>query len=270
MVGTPLNHGYKTGEFAFADLNGDGTLDVLSVTTDGPYLAWNDGLGTFSLTQVPDSDLYSLDPNGDGTWTGGAGFFGGVLQSIKAGDLNQDGLADIVIGVDSKSNYLLLNKGNGAFRHVIGSDIDGPASDQTREILLADVNNDGALDVFVFNEGGQDPGNSPPNHVHRLYVNKNDGSGTFHTLQNELTEVGWDVKDCSSCNVNYYKVGFSDVNNDGKLDAIRGTQIFLGDGLGGFAEWTSANGLPSGLATESPNVQLATDLNADGHADLIQ
>jgi hypothetical protein len=121
-----------------ADFNGDGKLDV--ATAD--FARTGSGL--------PADDLSILLGNGDGTFgpptTYTTGHFGLV---IAAGDLNGDGILDLV--VQSYSVNVTVFKGNGDGTFAPG--VDYPAGDTTgfytgeSTMVLGDFNGDGKLDV---------------------------------------------------------------------------------------------------------------------------
>ena len=75
-------------------------------------------------------------------------------HDMAHGDLNNDGLDDVVIVVDNlpqsfpgTSNRVLLNRGNGVFERV-NSPINNYPGDWL-DVALADINNDGHLDILM-------------------------------------------------------------------------------------------------------------------------
>jgi hypothetical protein len=76
-------------------------------------------------------------------------------DSMVLGDINGDGLLDVVIGNFNQPNQVLINFGNGTFSETIPVTLPGGSSIRTRSIALGDVNGDGLLDIVIGN-GGQD------------------------------------------------------------------------------------------------------------------
>src|SRR5262249_37946820 len=91
--------------------------------------------------------------NGDGTFRMGESVdLPGSPRSLSVGDLNGDGVPDLVVGVNG-SVGVLLGQGDGTFRttgayHAVDSDVSVMA--------VGDFNRDGRLDVAVANRGYDD------------------------------------------------------------------------------------------------------------------
>ena len=85
-------------DLAVADLNGDGTPDIVTVNR-------HDGTLTF------------LRGNGDGTFSEVGGFpIGSFPAAIEVADLNGDGAADLVVAdKDNGTVDVVLGDGNGGF-----------------------------------------------------------------------------------------------------------------------------------------------------------
>lgn len=144
-----------THSAAAADIDNDGDIDlyvgVLPVGNEVPlqqrshsYFLINDGAGNFS---------YRTE------WgAGDAGTMWDNYTSVAFGDLNNDGSVDLVLGTSTVDipyavqNEVRFNDGAGNFfngspiRYGTGSFGDG--STTNNDILLADVNRDGFLDII--------------------------------------------------------------------------------------------------------------------------
>lgn len=185
------------------DIDGDGDLDVImALELDINRLYLNDGKGNFTAVngvfnnvrhdtehvRIADFDndgsidviFVSEDDqnhefyfgNGDGTFRDGSDRLLAMSEGngLEVGDVNGDGLVDIVIGNSGEKgqNFLWLNdKDNpGYFIDVTGTHLP-QVNDATQSIALADLDGDGDLDMVVGNE-------VPPN---RLLINN--GNGVF-------------------------------------------------------------------------------------------
>lgn len=115
--------------------------------------------------------------------------------------------------VQNITNEIFLGDGLGGFTRATNTGIEaGPADSpreyddsQTHDLILVDVNNDNALDVITANDWGCNGGDAGSNQV---FLNNNDGSGTFTEVANPgigrgaMSIVAGDVNhgknDCSS------------------------------------------------------------------------
>ena len=173
----------------FADLDGDGDLDLTLIGYDGSngltkvYL--NDGSGEFTeLT---------------GTGLQGVFFFG----FVEIDDFTGDGNMDIILGGTSAGTFEAVTKfytsdGNLNFTEVLNA----PFLDlRNSSVAISDVDSDGDLDIYL---SGGDLNNDP---YTLLYMN--DGSGNF----SENTTVSFD-------NVIGSSLAAFDVDGDGDDDFL--------------------------------------------------
>lgn len=173
----------------------------------------NDGWLDLYLTNGCDEDNGLFRNNGDGTFSdvsAAAGVTNGQgSNGVIAVDVDNDGFQDIFLtgeggflGGCSRPVVLYHNNGNGTFTDVTAdSFIEGPST--TLSAAMADVNNDGLVDLFMTGAGTQD-GNGPPN---RLFINQ--GNLKFRD-RSVFAGVDTDIGACAAF--------FTDVNDDGFID----------------------------------------------------
>ncbi|MBP6872819.1 MAG: T9SS type A sorting domain-containing protein [Bacteroidales bacterium] len=200
-------------ELEFADINGDGHPDIITIGDHG-----NPGI------QSGEQGIMVYFGDGQGNWEvqmGGDLGYGG----IAAGDVNNDGLMDIGYGMhhnysstDLGDQLIEVALGNGTGTGWIPWD-DGLASNGEDWGMFgtdfADVDNDGDLDIGSISFGCCSG-------IH-VYLNNLDGTWT--------QSFGFNAGNSSMI------FQFGDINNDGNMDFIvdheSGTAYF-GDGTGGF------------------------------------
>ncbi len=171
----------ELGQFHIADLNNDGFMDICFVGTQYEPLRFfvNSGGAAFTkhTPELPTTPAFFMDVDGDGItdyigsssdgyrWYKGSGNFQYAWQQLmhqsygayntagKAGDLDLDGLPDIII-TDGYRSSIALNKGGGTFE-VSSIEID---EHWDSSIALTDMENDGDLDLVKLGNDGQHQG----------------------------------------------------------------------------------------------------------------
>lgn len=245
-AGSPFAVGPMTHKLVVADMNGDGSSDVV-LTCGGETDSRPDPQQGFVAILVNDKGgalrrAHQLVPIG----------LGGLKSA--AGDLNNDGRKDIVaIAHDSYLVHILLQFENGQFdaehkREVFASRGDQP---HTHEIVLSDVNADGNLDILTTNE---DDGN--------VSVLLGDGLGDFEPARGSPFAAGQHP---------YEGLSLSDLNGDRHLDlavpnvAGHAVTVLLGNGTGQFA---ASEGSPFAVG-QRPGFIAIGDLNGDNAPDIV-
>lgn len=139
---------------AFFDYDHDGDLDCF-VLNNSPKSINNFGYKR-NLRNIRDSvngDRLYRNDNGKFTdISSGAGIYGSEIAfglGIAVGDVNNDGWDDMYVCNDFyEHDYLYINQHNGTFKEVITNAI-GHMSNGSMGCDMADINNDGYLDLFT-------------------------------------------------------------------------------------------------------------------------
>jgi hypothetical protein len=127
---------------------------------------------------------------------------------VAIGDVNADGLPDIYFTANEQANKLFLNQGNMRFRDATEEGAVAGAGGWDNGTVMADVNGDGYLDIYVCRGGPRD--NSPEDSRRNLLY-LNDGAGRFREA---AAEVGLDDAGYS------LQAVFFDMDNDNDLDVF--------------------------------------------------
>lgn len=124
---------------------------------------------------------------------------------VAIGDINNDGKPDIFFTANQGNNKLYLNKGNWKFEDITESaGVQGIHKWHTG-VVMADINGDGWLDIYVSNSGDL----NGDNRANELYINQRNG-----TFKEEAVQYGLDDKGLSTQAV------FFDYDHDGDLDCF--------------------------------------------------
>ncbi|MDG2442073.1 MAG: VCBS repeat-containing protein, partial [Luminiphilus sp.] len=231
-VGSALN---PTLSLASGDVDGDGHLDVIAGNNGQNQLYLNNGTG------APFDDVIASNV---GTQTD-------TTRSLALGDVDGDGDLDLVVG-NSSQNKLYLNNGTAAPFDNVAPTGWGFENDDTYELVLADVDNDGDLDVVAGNY----------NATNKLYLN--DGSATpFNGVAG--TPVGSEADDT-------FSLVLGDVNRDDYLDVIAGNygrtnKLYLNNGTA--TPFNDVSGSDVGSDIDLTRGLALGDVNGDGRLDVL-
>lgn len=122
---------------------------------------------------------------------------------VAVGDINNDGLVDIYLTANQKSNKLYLNKGNFKFEDITNTAKVGGNKAWSTGVAMVDINGDDLLDIYVCNSGDV----AGDNKQNELFINN--GDSTFSEM---ASSYGLDDKGFST------HASFFDFDKDGDLD----------------------------------------------------
>ncbi len=237
--GSPLKVGGAPGEFAIADLNGDGKSDfAVTLFERGWRLAilLGDGAGRFAAVPGPPRVL-----------AGGSGW-----QSIAVGDFDGDATPDLAIAnSEARAISILLGNGSGGF----GPAKAVPTRSYASYFAVADLNGDRKLDLASVSGYNA-------RHSSNVTILLGTGTGEFRAApRSPIVVPGYP----------HNGIVAADFSGDGKPDLAFSNElsedvaVLLGNGAGRFRQATFS---PFGTQARSFVVG-AADLNADTKPDLL-
>ena len=194
---------------------------------------------------------------------------------LAIGDINNDGLPDIYFSGNQVKNQLYLNKGGLQFENITETAGVAGNSDWNTGAVMADINGDGLLDIYVcavVGLNGLDGNNE-------LFINNGDG-----TFTERAAEYGLDLDTFSS------SAAFLDYDLDGDLDiyilnhavhtqtsfgkadlrykrnAQTGDRLMRNDG-DNFTDVSEEAGIYGGMNSYGLGIAVS-DFNLDGYPDI--
>ncbi|PKQ19706.1 MAG: hypothetical protein CVT66_08815 [Actinobacteria bacterium HGW-Actinobacteria-6] len=223
---TMIDMGGATWSVVAADLNADGHADVAASLADGAGIAVMFG-------------------NGNGTFTDPATYMtSNMVRGLLVADMNADGSLDIVGTEPDIQVVVVLTGANGGFS-VAEYDIAGAGN--ILELAAGQLAGDEFVDLALVDSFGA-----------RVIIAENTGSG--------FTQVA-----TLATGEQPRAVAVADFNNDSHDDVVASSslasdvEVFLGDGVGGFADPMIASaGEDSRTGAIAP-----IDLDGDGDMDLL-
>jgi len=173
------------------DIDGDGHLDVIASYYKGPSVWLGDGKGNFTAASrgMPRPPV------------------GGLYRGIAIGDINGDGLPDLVFANSVNGVETFIQQPDHSWKQL--PDVFPAMQGGAIAVALADLNGSGKLDMIVAGRKTKDPGSN-----YGVFILKGDGKGGFKEAVTNLPETGMSLT---------WGIAIMDLGRDGATDIVLST-----------------------------------------------
>jgi enediyne biosynthesis protein E4 len=200
---------------------------------------------------------------------------------VAVGDVNNDGLTDVLFTGNMVKNRLFLNKGEMKFEDITATSGVAEAQGWCTGATMVDINQDGWLDIYICRSADT----RPEKRANLLYINNKDNTFSEKAIEYGLADEGYSTQasffdfdkdgdlDMFLLNhsLNEY-AGFSKILPDLKkqVSPIYGNKLYRNDGNGSsprFTEVSQQMGIVSNVLSFGLGVAIS-DVNNDGWLDI--
>jgi enediyne biosynthesis protein E4 len=200
---------------------------------------------------------------------------------VAVGDVNNDGLTDVLFTGNMVKNRLFLNKGDMKFEDITVTSGVAEAQGWCTGATMVDINEDGWLDIYICRSADT----RPEKRANLLYINNKNNTFSESAAQYGLADEGYSTQasffdydkdgdlDMFLLNhsLNEY-AGFSKILPDLKkqVSPIYGNKLYRNDGNGSsprFTEVSQQMGIVSNVLSFGLGVAIS-DVNNDGWLDI--
>lgn len=231
-IGQDIDTGGSVISADFIDFDGDGDIDAFVTAKGTLKIAYLENVDGMLVANEEANPFNEVAITEE-------------LDQIAFGDMNADGNIEAFLAVEDTLKHFGLNDGKYSFIEDIYSGGDYPVTE------IFDIDNDGDLDLLVGNKYGD------------IHVFENTGVAFEELMDHPLTNLPTYLRPALS---------FTDVNNDGDLDAVLGKVeggIFYHENEGGNYNYMPFNNLGLSFYGATNAVPEFADIDGDGDMDML-
>lgn len=198
---------------------------------------------------------------------------------VAIGDINNDGLEDVLLTANESADKLFLNKGGLKFEDITSKSGITANENWSTGAIMDDVNGDGLLDIYICKVAPLS-GNSTHN---LLYINNGDATFTEAAQQYGVDFSGYSTQasffdydldgdlDMYLLNHSVHSVrSYGKISKRKEQDELAGDRLYenkLNESIGTFVDVTESTGIYSSALGYGLGL-ITTDINKDGYPDI--